>query len=293
MLKIIIPSKNRSQTICTHRYLEDLDYTIVVHNETDRKEYLRNKELDPKKVVVSGVPYGISKQRQWIQDNLVKPGEWYLMLKDNMSSVVGYPRDFWDRDTIDYDAMDQEESRRVQKLGKTAVNLEMFTAAIHFVIAEAERIGAYNCGFATVDNPFFWRRRFRKVGYVLGDIWLIKKTEVNFDQNVLAMDDYAFTAEHLYKFGKVLIFNYIFSVSPHYQPGGIGTYQDRLKRKREDCRYLMAKYPGLFAYYGKAGCDKLAELKVRFNNSQQVERWRQALARQRFLDKKLYGNKLG
>jgi hypothetical protein len=99
------------------------------------------------------------------------------------------------------------------------------------------------------------------------------------DPKIQAMDDYGFSAEHHYLYGKVLINNFLWPVAGHYEPGGIGTYEDRVGRKIQDCNYLMQKYPGFFRYKVKKDCHPKAELQVRFTNETQVQTWRRTVRR--------------
>ena len=142
----------------------------------------------------------------------------------------------------------------------------------------ADRYGIYYCGFAVVDNAYFRVKKYRYVGYVISKLALIKKTPlIDYDLKIQAMDDYGYTAENLKIFGRVLINNYIFPVANHYQIGGIGTYEERKPKKIADAKYLMNKYPGLFRYKKKVGCDPKAEIQVRFTNPKQVNLWRKNL----------------
>ena len=74
-MKIFILSKGRPDTIRTHLLFKGVDYKIVLHNEGERRNYLLNNTIDPNKIIVSGVPFGVAAQRQWIQENLVEKDE--------------------------------------------------------------------------------------------------------------------------------------------------------------------------------------------------------------------------
>ena len=141
-------------------------------------------------------------------------------------------------------------------------------------IKHAEKIGAKYCGFSVVDNYYFRAKKWREVGFVCSKVALIKKSGINYDQKLLAMDDYAFTAENLKKFGKVLINNFVFPHGIHYQKGGIGNYKEREVNKIADSKYLIKKYPGLFRYKTKVNRHPKAEIQMVFTNLIQVERWK-------------------
>jgi hypothetical protein len=129
-------------------------------------------------------------------------------------------------------------------------------------------------GFGTTPNFFFRDKRYREVGYVISKAAVRKNVGTPFALDAQAMEDYAYTAETLLRYGKVLINNYIFPVAGHYEKGGIGTYAERLPKKIEASEILMKRYPMLFRHPKKKGTDPKGELAIRFTSLKQVEQWR-------------------
>jgi hypothetical protein len=253
-MKVVIPSKGRSETIKTHKLFDD--YVVVLHNENERKAYVENAPktgLDTSKIVVSGVPFGVSFQRNWIIENLVERGEWFLTADDNIEAIT-----------------------KLEGTDNLPISEDEFWNIVSETLGVAGEWIHY-CGFAVVDNYYFREKHFRFVGYVISKLALIRNKNIKYDTTIKAMDDYGYTAENLLRYGKVLINNWVYPQAPHYQEGGIGTYEDRLERKIEDCKYLMFKYPNLFRYKKKAGCHPKAELQVRFTSLEQVEKWRKEM----------------
>ena len=268
-MKIIIPSYNRAATIQTQKYLEAggcTDYQVILHSEEQAAEYRRE---GVKNIVVSGVPRGVTHQRNWITRNLVSPGEWYVSMDDNVRGFRGVRPDHYDAETLPVQSSSFDKSIFDYQLNWPELSAR-FASSIH----HAEERGAAYVGFATVPNYYFLGRKWRYVGYVISKVVLIKKMGIYYDTNLEAMEDFGFCAENLVRFGRVLINNFIIPQAGHYEPGGIGTYSERVERKIKDCAYLMQKYPGLFRYKVKEGCHPKAELQIRFTSSEQVERWR-------------------
>ena len=108
------------------------------------------------------------------------------------------------------------------------------------------------------------------MGYVISKAAYIKYTGHRYDENILAMDDYGYTADCLLRDGAVLINSWIKPVNKHYEEGGIGTYEQRIPKKIKDAKYLMSKFPNLFRYKIKKGCHPKAEIQIRFTNPKQV-----------------------
>jgi hypothetical protein len=274
-MKIVIPSFNRAETIRTHQYLEKggvTDYKILLHSEACKAAYLKNPTIRPETLLVTGAQFGIQHQRQWIITNYVKKDEWFLTMDDNVRGIQCVHPFFYNADKLDV-----QHKHFDPKIFQYEANSKQFIALCLKDIAYCEKQGIKFGGFASVPNYYFLGKKYRHVGYVISKIAIIKNSGITYDPNVMAMEDYAFTAENLLRFGKVLINNFIIPQAGHYEVGGIGTYEQRVPRKIIDCEYLMQKYPGLFRYKIKAGCHPKAELQVRFTTTKQVEEWRSAM----------------
>ena len=94
-------------------------------------------------------------------------------------------------------------------------------------------------------------------------------------------EDFRNTAEHLCRYGAVLINNYIFPVANHYEGGGMGTYQERIPVRKQDVRLLMEKYPGLFRIKDRSGFEPATDLALRLHTPKQIQAWRRELPRLR------------
>lgn len=266
-MKIFIPSKGRPMEISTHLLFKD--YIIVLHNETEKEEYLKNPTIDPSKVVVSNVAYGVSLQRQWILDNLIEKDEWYVSLDDNIKYFTCVPEPEYSTDSLPV-----QKDKSTKDLFETKIEKQALLDLFEKLKEKGEKERCYNIGFGTTPNFFFRGNHFRYVGYVISKACIRKNVGISFDLNVKAMDDYSYTADVLLEHGKVLIDNYVFAVAGHYEKGGIGTYKDRLPLKIADGEYLMRKFPGLFRYNNKKTGEEKAELSIRFTSLKQVEQWR-------------------
>lgn len=275
-MKIFIPSKGRAKTIVTHKTLEWLDYKIVLHNEEEKSLYLKNSTVPPEKIVVANIPFGMSVIMQWIKDNLVERGEWYLKLDDNIRGFYAYPEPYYSQEKIEFDRSKADQVLR-HTLEDNKVSAIKMVELLQETIKEAERIGAKFCGISHQKNYFFKERKYKTVGYVCGKLVLIKNEEAQFDQNIKAMDDYGFTSENLVLYKRILINNFLYPDGGHYEQGGCGTYSERTPQKIADSKYIIDKYPGLWRYKAKKGCHPEAELAIRFNESSlnRLDEWRE------------------
>lgn len=268
-MKIFILSKGRADSISTHKLFDDYDYKIVLHNEDEKTAYLKNDSISPEKLIVSGAPFGVAHQRQWIQDNLVEKGEWYVSLDDNIRAFQAVPLPHYAKESIPV-----QIDPKSKELFETPCSAKTFLEICGNMAAIGEIERAYNIGFGTTPNFFFRGRKLRYVGYVISKACVRKNVGTPFELEAQSMEDYAYTAETLLRYGKVLINNYVFPVAGHYEKGGIGTYAERLPHKIKDSAYLMKKYPGLFRNPKKKTADSQGELMIRFTTLAQVEQWR-------------------
>lgn len=274
-MKVIIPSWSRPTTIRTHKLLPaGTDYLIVVHSKEHAKWYGENPTIDKNRIVISGLPYGNAGQRNFILDNLVKDGEWFIMADDNIDGFWIVNESYYGAEQIDTSTFNSAFWRAI--FDKPA-DWKRFMECVDKDIVEAETRGAKLVGFATNDNHFFRAKKYRDVGYVTTKICAIKKDHVRCDDRLMSKVDYEYTAAHLKAHGRVLINNFIFPRARHFEPGGIGTVKERTPSNRFGCRLIMGKYPGLFTFASKSSRGENSELKFSLTDVEQVEKWRKSL----------------
>ena len=114
----------------------------------------------------------------------------------------------------------------------------------------------------------------------MGKASFIKHSKLRIDSEMMAMDDYDFTASNLLTFGSVLINGFIKPIAGHYESGGIGSYEKRLPAKRLDCIRLMHNYPKLFRYKKKKNADPKAELQIVPTSVKALNAWRIGMKKQ-------------
>ena len=271
-MKIFIPSYNRPGLISTHLLLEaeGIDYRIVLADELQKIEYLKNPSIVADKIIVAHIKPGVALVRNWILEHLVIDGEWYMTMDDNITGFEKVVPEHYDKEAIAVKTLPPVVSK---DMFNASCSAKEFMYAVEDTVKKADEIEAKYCTFASTDNPFFRGNKWRTVGYGLSCVALIKKSHLRFNIQIRAMDDYGFTAQNLVEFGKILVNNFARPVKKHYQPGGIGTYDERVMTKIADAQYLMYKYPGLFRYNKKSGTNPLAEIVLVPNTPDKLEKW--------------------
>jgi len=156
-MKIFIPSWGRAESIKTHLLLQDADYKVVLHNEDEKARYVERSPVLADKIVVSGMPKGISGQRQWIKDNLVADGEWFCMMDDNIKAFNIFPEPYYGNDTFGYTS----QLRKVVEAHRPGIH--ELLAKFSETIRKAEEIGTGFCGFANIENSFFRKKKWKTI----------------------------------------------------------------------------------------------------------------------------------
>jgi hypothetical protein len=274
-MKIFINSYNRSDSISTHTLLDaqNIPYKIILHNEEQKALYLKNPTIKEENIIVSNLPFGMLGVRNFLLENLVEKGEWYMTLDDNIQYFEAVKEGFYKSENLPV----KENPEKYKDIFENRVSVNRFMDIVDETITEAEKRKANLCGFASNVNFFFRNKKWREVGYVIGKTQLIKKTDLKYDLRngtTMSADDYLWTAQNLEKFGRVLINNYAVAIKKHYTKGGAGTYEKRLPQKLKDCDFLMKRFPGLFRYKIKKNHHPRSELAIRFTSQEQVEKWR-------------------
>jgi len=268
--KIFIPSYNRPEEIKTLRNLKGYDPTIVLHSDEQLQMY---KQYNPDlKYVVTDIPvgeYGVIRTRNFIQDNLVEDGEWFIMFDDNNHKITKV-----DDDHYGFQSLDVKSDKKYQQIYNQEVTLNEIEHLIMRDIKMAERTGVHHISYAPNENYFFRPNKYRNIGYTKGNATITKKDGVRWDENLKSMCDYTYPCQQLVKYGRVLINYFICFHKKHYSPGGIGTYDSRLPMKLHDTEYLMKKYEGLLRYSVKKGMHPQSDLTFRITNMNSFKKWR-------------------
>lgn len=272
--RIFIPTKNREKTIATARYFEGFDYTVLVHNKDQASAYrLAGKAtgVDPKRVIVTGVPadqFGLTRQREWVTQNLVEKDEWFVFADDNIREIQAVPLPEYSSSSLDV-----QSDETLRSAFRTRCEPERFLGEI-FVecTSRADKLGVSHLGFAAVDNYFFRGNKWKNVAYIIGKLMLWKNTgELVFDHTI-TMEDFELTAQSILKFGYSLVNNYVYPLAGHYEMGGMGTKKERLPDRINDVALLQKKYPGLFNV--KIRPDGNPDLGLKFYTHEKAMEWK-------------------
>lgn len=271
-MNIYIPSLNRPKTIISHLMpqIQNMDWKIVVHTEEQRSEYLKNPTIPRHKILVSNQPYNLSLQTNWIRDNLVKKGEWFIRMNDNIENINIYPEPWYSAIRI---KKPLKNNRAFQ------IHLEHhYPDNFEDVVAEcrlkADDLNTGLVGFSAHQNYFFRGSKWRKIAMVTGKLFMCKNDELRADPSIYCMEDYEYSCQAMLKYGRILVNGFVFPNSKFNQPGGLGKLSERGNKKVEDCKIIMDRYPELFRYKNRVNSLENAEIVLRGHTESFFNNWR-------------------
>jgi hypothetical protein len=280
-VRVFIPTKGRYDTINTHKVFDGTDYMIVVHNVDEADRYLENDSIPLDRLVVSGVAadaYGLTRQREWIVDNLVDEDEWFIFADDNIRYIEAVPEEWYGNDEQPFGKLYSAEWR---KRYATHCSMDRFMDIAYEMVDMAEGLDTVLCGFAAVDNYYYRRGHWRTYGYVIGKMTIVCNHNIaRFYRHDITMEDFTFTAYTLLKYGRVLINNYVRAVAGHYQAGGMGKYDERIPYRLADCVKLMDLFPGLYRPKKLKHMVPGTDLALRLTGGEhRIDAWRETMRR--------------
>lgn len=238
---------------------ESIDFTLLCHDEHQRREFERMGVVDMTKVVVTGNPKGLALQRNSALD-LMEDGEWALFLVDDLKSVTSLSNYFRADSPL---PINYENQKVYDKRFDTPISMSEFMMRALAFTNKLDANGAYLGGFAGIDNPIYRKKHYTANILCDGRAWMVKKSDLRFDEHVNSIDDYAWTALNIERFGVVLVDQWILPDAMRYTAGGYGSRADRMEQKIEEAAYLVKRFPELIAYKAKAGWPAGSHITIR------------------------------
>lgn len=266
-MKVFTFFYNRFDTATTSLALHEngIEHIVLCHSKEDGIKFF---ERGTAKGIVrfTGKAKGLTNQRNAALD-LMEVGEWAVFMCDDFKRAVSRPLgEIVDpsMDTLPV-TMENQAKYRVRK-GRDDISLKAMFSTFPYLISKAESKGIRLVGFGLHDNPLNLRRKFCYHGLADGRFWLVKKHPyIRFDENVQMIDDVAWTAENIKRFGAVLVCNWIVPYFQRYTKDGFGSIQARLDQRREECKYLVDKYAPLVRYAAKPGWPAGTHIRLQYS----------------------------
>lgn len=273
-MNIYIPSYNRADSHTTYHVLGKmgLKSKVVVHTLEQKSDYVASR-MPEEDCLCLGAPPGLAANRKAIMDYARERGEtWHIQMSDDALEFTKVAEPYYQQDRIE---IPEENPRSVEKHFKVPMTGEEMLSVFSESVARAEEEGAYLVGFAVQDNYYFRSKKWKSTGLVDGRCWILHESNV-FDPNCDCRDDVSQTAINLLEHGRVCINNFMLPDFKRYTVGGLGTPKERYEKRKEECEYLMKKYPGLFRVKHEPEKFRIDVSFIR-NSRKALENWRGAM----------------
>lgn len=276
-MKIFIPSFRRAEAIKTHLFLgENTEYKIIVHTDMEAHQYYQNPTIPKDRIIVSGQPYSISAQRNWIKKNLFGNDPWACFMDDNVEAIHAVKETVYNEENLEllYPEPYQKSDVAFRKeFYDQPASVGRFLQILEELQNKADEISTGFAGFSANENYFFSReRKWKYYQLICSKVCIVKNDDLLWDERIKTMDDYSYSVQNMIKYGKVLVNAYVWPKAKHNQVGGLGTMAERGGKKIMDCKILNEQYPGLFRYKERKNSVPMGEIVLRgfgekfFNN---------------------------
>lgn len=167
-------------------------------------------------------------KHQWAQDNLVRDGEQYLTMDDNVTGLTHL--------SPQWAEADREDRNR-----DIAVEEPM---DIHTVLGIIKGRGAF-IGVSCTDNPFYRKIAWSRKATVIGKFMLVTKDGLRWVPEdappFFCQSDKYRSLQVIQRYGRTAVYNWARAVFERSQPGGWGDQADIVGSRQRD-RALMTDW---------------------------------------------------
>ena len=257
-MKVFTFFYDRYTTATTSIELEKwgIEHYVFMHTEEAHSKFIEGNTIKGTPIITNN-PKGLAYQKNSALE-MLEDDEWGVFMSDDFSVIKAFN---FDRvkidDKVEFDIKNQKEFRYSDR----PTMAQLFTI-FPYLIKQAERLNIKMIGFSSNENPRNVQRKFGFKGLVDGRMFLAKKSELRFDNNVNSIDDYYFTLLNIEKNSNNLILNWISPEFQRYSAGGVGSKEARKEQRKRDCAYLVDRFPRLVKFADKAGYDKGEHIKI-------------------------------
>lgn len=193
-----------------------------------------------------GIVPGCLAARNFILSELVKPGEWYIGIDDNVEHLdIVNPRFYNEHDlgVSGPPPKGVKSWREVYRFAMPPADLPMHLSALR---AQCKTLGTIYGGYASTENPMFRAKHYGFRRFVKTKLYVLHKhrPDLLFKGGDYAHDSWM-SAYAVANFGKVVVNNFIHPRYPWYEAGGLGKISERRAKLDVILDDIIAEFPGL------------------------------------------------
>ena len=260
-MKIFIFTYDRFDTIATPKFFEhdNLDYTVLCHTEEAKREFIKAGRVNPRKIFSSNAPKGLACNRNFALSQM-EPGEWALFIVDDLVNFYEYEE--YETEKSEDLKIVMENAKNYNKKFKKIISAAKFLERCEECIKKAEEEKVNLVGFAAFLNPLFLGKKWKHNVFADGRCWLVKKSNLVFDENVNSYDDMMWSAMNI-KNGGLIVNQWVIPDCKRYSAGGVGSKEKRMEQKIKDCAYIERLHGDLVYFAKKPGFPAGSHLRIR------------------------------
>lgn len=194
---------------------------------------------------ITGLGRGmLSSSRNFIGDRLLQRNEWYIGMDDNCQRISALPHNVQKPGHID-PAQLPAGYTSWRKAFDVTVPPAKVPRLFESIIKECERVGTIYGAPSAQDNPFYRGKiKWSYCKYVKAKAYVLKNLP-DIRWHLGSSNDAYLTTQVKAEFGAVVVDNFSHAVAKRYEPGGLGTFEERMPGYRNTAEILAQRYPGL------------------------------------------------
>lgn len=264
-LKIFVFGYNRYDSMSTSLMLEQegIEHYVLCHTQEAADLFVENGTAKKERLIVTGNSRGLAYQRNFALEMMAE-GEWALFLVDDLKSVSELRN--YDRTREAKLPITIANQNHYGKRFENEITMAQFLTRAQEVIAQCEKHDCHLGGFAGINNPLYRAKHWSYNVLADGRAWVIRKTQLRFDENVQLIDDLCWTALNIKHFGLVIVNQWVLPDCRRYSAGAFGSIEERMPQKMREAKYLVETYPELISFKEKAGWPFGAHVVLRQRN---------------------------
>jgi hypothetical protein len=282
--KILVISKGYIPRIRVHNLIRDLNYHFIFHNDQQRNNAIEKLNLHKCRTHVANTPEigqaSAAFNREWSERNLIDLNEWYVWIDDNVSHFTWLPRPWYDLERIDFDLdWKHPDGRELMKQASydwhhiydTICPIRQILEIWEELIEKCEEENTVFGGLCINNNYFFRAKKWGHITRICTANAVAKNVGLPFRYWPECMiEDMARSIDVVARYGKVVVNKYVKPIKQFYEPGGIGSLQERIPNLEHASEVLMKMYPGLIEYTK----GEKHQLSFKYKTQKTVDQWR-------------------
>lgn len=270
-----VPRMHAHKILIANRYIR---WLMVVDDKEQVARAINEAGVPEAHVIASYRPKnippmdGIAWTRQFIEHGLVKTGDWYVSLDDNVYGWTWLPDPWYWMTSVNHEiAPEGLDISAWRRLYETMCPFDQVVAIWREMIMECELLGTWAGGFSVENNHFFRSKKWQHHGYVRAQNAVWKNMGQPFyywEGNMF--EDFTRSVDVVVRTGRVLINRFLKPIKMAFEEGGIGPFDQRRPALTAVCDRLMQIYPGLL----RRVKDREYSLMFALHTQKSVDEWR-------------------